>query len=108
VLLATFSTQWVPAWKPALLALAGIAGVVCCGMYAGMSDVALVEMFNRRMPKGMTLERIVPDYHMLGYGFYIAVGCGVALLVLAAVQFRAVIFRPPSVPAAPEDSTPVG
>jgi hypothetical protein len=99
ILLATFSTEWVPAWKPVLLALAGIAGGACCVAYATMSDEALIEVFNRRMPPHATVTEIVPGYHMLAYGFNIAMGCAIALLVLSAIQVRGIVFGRAEIPA---------
>jgi hypothetical protein len=65
--------------------------------YAAMSEAAQVGTFNRRMD--LTVQRIVPGDHWLAHGFYVAVGCGVALLGLAVVQFQAVGFRHPRSPA---------
>jgi hypothetical protein len=92
ILIATFSAVWVPAWKPLLLGLAGALGVTGAALYASQSDEALVTMFNKLMPSGVTVGSIVPDYHAFGPGFSVAIGVGVGLLVLAALQFRAVLF----------------
>lgn len=95
VLIATFSTEWVPVWKPLLLVLAGAGGTVCSAMYGLQSNETLIEVFNRRMPAGARVTALVEDYHMLGPGFYVGCGVGVALLLLAALQIRGILFRSP-------------
>ena len=92
VLIATFSPSWLPAWKPCLPLLAGAFGLVGAALYALQPNVVLIDVFNGLMPSGARVTEIVPDYHAFGPGFYGAIGIGVALLLLAALQFRMVLF----------------
>src|SRR5262249_22260389 len=84
--LATYSAQGRRLWKPLAHIL---VGGVCLGFvlaYAFMDDQELIRLLNRKMPQGTRVVAIVPAYHQLGWGLYVAGGAAAALLVVAALE----------------------